>query len=236
MVTAKELKAESLRRKYLELLERPDTFPSPNNWAYIIEERMPGLSPALYRKYLVAGMLPEDKRSALHLAALRHFPEYLKVIDRREAISTVYHDRQTSPGAFIKLVTDCQLFDASHIMEIVEAGTPEDLHIAAELLSSFQPVYERADLVLMHRLRERLRELPPLGQIEERRGLLGITRKYICPNGHINDGEQIYCDNDECRLDIRGLCPEDEEALEKYDELVDCLAELLNRTDTKNPG
>ena len=225
MISAKELKAECLRRKYLELLERPDTFPSAANWAYIIQERMHGLGPALYRKFLVAGKLDEDKRSVLHTAALRHFPEYLKAVDRAEALSTVYGDRHTSPDTFISLVIDCQLFDAARIKEIIDGGEPADLHVAARLLEAFQPEYDNGDLLMMRRLRESLRQLPPLGRIEERRGLLGLSRKYVCPCGHVNDASSMYCD--ECGLDIRGLSRDDEDSVEQFDRTVDTLAEML---------
>ena len=35
-VSADELKAECLRRKYLVLLDKPDVFPSKANWDFII--------------------------------------------------------------------------------------------------------------------------------------------------------------------------------------------------------
>lgn len=232
MISARELKAECLRRKYLELLERPDTFPSASNWAYIISERMTGLGPALYRKYLVALMLEPDQRSVFHTAALRHFPEYLKAVDRQHAVDTVYGDYQTSPEAFVSLVDQCQLFDAARIREIVAAGTPEALHVAARVLGAFQPGYDPADLMLMRRLRESLRALPPLGSIEERRGLIAYSRKYVCPRGHVNDAAEMYCCEDGCGLDIRGLSREDEDAVEQYDRTVDILAEMIQAYQT----
>lgn len=203
MVTAEELKAECLRRRYAALLEQPDTFPSGHNWAYIIEHRMSGLGPSLYRKYLVAAMLQEQQRSVLHTTALKHFPEYLRAVERRHALDTVYGDTDTLPDEFVRLVTDCDLFDAARLSALLDRGTLVALQTVIRCLSAFQPEYSAADLGAMEALLDRLRHLPELGYVEERRTLLGLKRVYVCPYGHSGSADSEYCAD--CGSDIYGL-------------------------------
>lgn len=40
VISSEELRTELLRRKYTELLSRPDVFPSSQNWNFIIERKM----------------------------------------------------------------------------------------------------------------------------------------------------------------------------------------------------
>lgn len=229
MVSAHTLQVEYLRRRYLSRLDQPDVFPSARQWQTIIDERMHGLGPLLYRKYLVSRMLPKESRSGLHTSALRHFPEYLRVIDHAEAVDTVYADCHTDQEAFIELVTSCQLFDARRILQLLdcEADNCSYLHLTARLLDAYQPQYDVADLHCMQQLLFRLQNLPALGAVEERRNLLGqTTMRYRCPMGHTNPHSEVYCTT--CGLDIRGLSEADENAIDNYTARVEALDDLLH--------
>lgn len=224
MVTAEELKAECLRRRYAALLEQPDTFPSGHNWAYIIEHRMLGLGPALYRKYLVAAMLREEQRSVLHTTALKHFPEYLRAVDRRHALDTVYGDPSTLPDEFVRLVRNCDLFDAGRLSALLDGGI-EVLPSVINCLSAFQPEYSAADLDAMEALLYRLRHLPAHGRIEERRTLLGLRRVYVCPYGHSGVADSEFCS--ECGSDISGLDEQGHRAVAEYALRCEALRDML---------
>ncbi len=225
MVAAEELKAECLRRRYAALLEKPDTFPSGHNWAYIIEHRMTGLGPALYRKYLVALMLQEEQRSGLHVVALKYFPEYLRSVDRRHALDTVYGDVSTMPDEFVRLVDECQFFDAVRLQSLLAAGDAASLQLVVRCLPAFQPEYDRSDLESMERLLHSLRQLPPLGRVEERRTLLGARRVYMCPYGHSNNVEAEFCA--ECGCDIYGLDEEGRKAISDFGLRCEALRDML---------
>ena len=225
MVAAENLKAECLRRCYASLLEKPDTFPSGHNWAYIIEHRMSGLGPALYRKYLVALMLQQEQRSGLHVVALKYFPEYLRSVDRRHALDTLYGDVSTMPDEFVRLVDECMLFDAVRLQRLLAAGDAASLQLVIRCLPAFQPEYDRSDLEAMERLLHSLRQLPPLGRVEERRTLLGTKRVYVCPNGHGNNAEVEFCV--ECGCDIYGLGEDDRKAISDFALRCEALRDML---------
>ena len=102
-VTAQELNAEVLKRKYLRLLENPDIFPSKKNWDFIIENNMHELALPLYKKYLSAISMEESERGTYHNDTVEMFPRYLEYIPRRYAIKALYSDTSTNSKATIEL-------------------------------------------------------------------------------------------------------------------------------------
>lgn len=155
-VSADELKAECLRRKYLVLLDKPDVFPSKANWDFIIEHRMHGLGPKLYRKYLVSWVLESADRLEANRLALSEFPRYLQAVERRYALQVVYADITSAPEATTELIAAAQLFDAPTLMALVDSEP--DFVIAN--LGALQPAYDGDDADNMRALLSRLRELP----------------------------------------------------------------------------
>lgn len=224
-VSSDELRTECLRRKYSELLAQPEVFPSAENWDFIISHRLGGLGYGLYRKFLVANLLEEDQRCDYHLLAIEKFPQYLKIISRDEAIDVVYSDYTTSPDAFKQLVFDCELFDSDHIGDIVDNGYPA---LAAELLAAYQPVYDGDVIDGMQFLLSKFENLPPIGSIELHKGIFKSERRYICPEGHSNAHDVIYCTNPDCGLDIYGLTEVNRKCITAFSDRITILREMLD--------
>lgn len=201
VVTADRLKAEELRLRYLELIDKPDVYPTRANWAYITEHAMLGLGPALYRKYLGSLSIPEIDRMELHDVAIESFPAYLRAVPHHYAVETVYGDFSTDASAAVALVHDCLLFDARRILEMLCSGMSDE---ALALIDAYSPEYTADDLADMCELAEYLDSLPLLGSVERRRGLLGSSTKYVCPRGHVNDASHTHCTHSGCGLDIFG--------------------------------
>ncbi len=201
VITSDRLKAEELRLRYIEIIDRPDIFPTPTNWQFIIDNAMTGLGPALLRKYLTASDLPDDDREPLHDAAIEYFPRYLLAVPRQYAVQTIYSDPFTLPEITLRLIHDLQLFDAGQILRLLKA---ECTDFALQAIDSYSYEYTSDDLDAMLRLAEWLDGEPELGYREERRGLLGTSLKYICPRGHINDADREFCSHSSCGLDIYG--------------------------------
>lgn len=202
VITADQLRTEELRLRYLELIDRPDVFPTRANWQFIISHAMLGLGQALYHKYLVARTIPEMDREELHDIAVEQFPLYLRAVPRRYAVEVVYSDFTTDPASTVELIRECQLFDAGGIMTMINAG---HMTTAMDVLDSYSAEYTADDLMRMQSLLRYFDSLPELGSVEQRRGLLGTSVKYICPRGHVNDGDSTYCGHSGCGLDIHGL-------------------------------
>lgn len=224
-VSAHELKVECLRRKYRELLSQPDIFPSKENWDFIIDNAMTGLGEGLYRKFLVASLLDEDKRCDFHLLAIEKFPVYLKTVDRSYALEILYSDHSTMRDEFVRLVYECQLFDAGKIGDIIDAGIPD---LAAELLDSYQPEYDGDAIDAMQFLLSKFDKIPSLGEIEIHKGLFKTERRYICPDGHVNPQDAIFCQTEGCGKDIRGLTESNLKAIERFADRIEILREMLD--------
>lgn len=225
MITADQLKIEELRLRYLELIGRPEVFPTRANWRFITANRMRGLARGLYGKYLTALTIDEVDRQELHDVAIEEFPEYIKSIDRCEAVEAVYSDIYTAPDATCGLIRDAGLFDALEIMRLVEDG---DLAMAFRLLTAYKSEYDATDLAPMQRLVDMLENRTPTGGIREHRGIFGVSEKYICPSGHTNPPDTEYCTHSGCGLDARGYTREQAEAITTLSRRTDALRELLN--------
>lgn len=227
VVSSAALRAEELRLRYLEIIDRPEIFPTPTNWQYIIDNRMTGLGPALYHKYLVALDLPEDDREPLHQAAIKYFPEYLRAVPRGYAAHTVYSDVTTMPDTGLRLIHELELFDAAEISRLLDLG-----HTAFALgaLDAYSSKYDADDLAAMERLHRRLHDLPELGRIENRRNILGnLVPRYICPAGHVCDASQQFCTHSGCGLDIHGITRPQADAIALFDRRLRALRSLLDR-------
>lgn len=223
-ITATELRNECLRRRYVEMLARPEVFPTAANWNFIITNRLRGLAAGLYRKYLVSWMLEADDRLECHRLALERMADYIDATDREDALDVVYGDVDSSPEAFIELVRRCSLFDADRIVELLDEGY---VSLVAELLDAERPDYGEDDLAAMRRLSLKLSSLPQLGSVECHKGLLSAGMRYVCPNGHVNPGDAVFCSHVDCGLDICGLTSAQRDAIERFAGRVDALADML---------
>lgn len=224
-VSADELKVEIMRRKYCELLSHADVFPSKENWDFIIENHLTGLGDGLYRKFLVSSLLDDSQRCDYHILALESFPRYLQTIDREYAIETIYADPLTDSAAFVKLVYDCRLFDCNAISQLIDAG---HLSLAVSLLDSFQPEYDGDTIDAMQFLIAKFDNLPRLGSIEFHKGIFRSENKYICPDGHVNPEDVVYCKKESCGKDIFGLTEEQRQTIEKFGQRIEILREMLD--------
>lgn len=230
MITADRLKLEELRLRYLELINRPEVFPTRANWRFITSNRMHGLAMALYGKYLTAITIDEVDRQDLHDVAIEEFPEYLKAIDRREAVAAVYSDFVTAPDRTVSLIHEAALFDADSIAELIDEGHTD---IALRLISAYQSEYTDDDLEAMRRLAKLLDTFPVHGGIFEHKGLFGTSPKYICPAGHVNPPDAQYCTHTGCGLDSRGLTHEQEDNIELLTRRICALQNLINEHEDK---
>ncbi|MBQ2838457.1 MAG: hypothetical protein IJE73_02290 [Muribaculaceae bacterium] len=225
-ITAQQLNAEFLKRKYAKLLQSNDVYPSRKNWKYIIENNMHELSDLLYRKYLLAINTPEEARSIYHNDTIEMFPQYLEYIDRRYAIATLYKDTSTNPSASIDLAINLHLFDIDGILDMLDR---DEIRAAARMLMAMKPTYDANDLNDLLDLLDDFIELPDMGYYEgSRLGLISGSERYVCPNGHVNKDEVQYCTHPNCGLNIKGLTRTEVECIDTYTERLKILQELFS--------
>lgn len=226
MITAEELRIEELRLKYLDLIERPDVFPTRANWQFITSNAMTGLARKLYDKYLTALTIDDNDREHLHDIAIEEFPKFIAAVARPEAIDAIYSDISTDPVAAASLIRDNKLFDADKLRELVEDG---DIGFAISLLDVYQPDYSAEDVGAMEALMECIDSLPQVGMIAQKSGLFGSSEKYICPDGHTNPADAEYCQHSGCGKNARGLTEAEEKNIAVFSHRLYALKSLLRK-------
>lgn len=219
------LLAAERAEKYRRQLERPEVFPSAENWDYITENAMYILADVLMRKFVVSWMTPESQRSDYHDVALERFAEYLRVIPRECAVDAVYADIHTAPEAVLYLVHEARLFDARALLALLENA--ENAPFVCDCLDAFQPRYMPADLQAMQRLHRALLDLPDTGEIRESRSIFGREMRYVCANGHSNPADCQFCRT--CQIDISGLTPDNVNNISRLETRIRLLPDLLRR-------
>lgn len=223
--SARDIKTEELRQRYMELLQRVDVYPTKSNWQYISESGMRGLCRLLYGKYLTALTIDDSDRDTLHDVAVEEFPRYLASVDFQEAIDTIYDDVDTDTGAAVKLIRECGLFDARRLLMLLSQN---HMRLVLNVIDVYRREYDETELVAMKRLASALDELPELGRIESRQGIFGRQARYICPAGHTNPADSIYCSH--CGLDICGVSEEDRTNIELFKKRMQALEYLVEET------
>lgn len=221
-ITAQQLIVAERTVRYARQLDRPEVFPTADNWQYIIDNAMSALADRLYRKYMVSIHTLPAERSDFHDLCLKRFPDYLKVIDRNVALDAIYGDMTTTPEASVKLIIDCQLFDAARILDLMDNG---DVLTAIACLDAYQPTYNYGDLPDMRALAKAVQDLAPVGSIKKVRGIFGSELKYICAEGHVNDSTTDFCEI--CGRDINGLDRDLRATVDAYVLRVHTLEKLL---------
>lgn len=217
------LKAEELRLRYSELLRDPSVFPTSANWDYIISNRMEGLGDLLYMKYRTARDIDDADRDELHTVAIEKFPLYLKAVDAGYAAEVLY--AHMADGDIVcDLIRGCRLFSARHISDRIEALG--DLSVL-DVIDAYREEYDDAEYQAMRDLDALLGRLPRLGRVENVRGLLGTSLKYICPAGHVNDSSATYCTHSGCGLDACGVTKKQAEAIGRFRHRLVALGNLI---------
>lgn len=220
--SALDVKTEELRLRYVELLQRPDVYPTRANWKYISESRMRGLCRLLYGKYLTALTIDDNDRDELHDVAVAEFPKYLAGVGLDEAVEAIYCDIDTNTGATKSLIRDCRLFDAGRLEALLREGR---IRFVLDLTDVYRREYDEAQFNDMKSLASALDNMPELGHIEERQGLFGRQSRFICPEGHNNTADNVFCNH--CGLDIFGKSEADYARIELLNKRIEALESLI---------
>lgn len=235
-VSAEKLRAACLEQRYAKQLVRPDVYPTAEQWTYITGNFLGGLATRLYRKYLVSWLTPESERTPYHDDTLEYFPVYARTLgdnpeSRQAVIDAVYADITSAPEATLRVVIDAHLFDAPMLLDILHhtpADEPDPVPFVARAVVAYQPEYTAADLEDMRLLDDAMANLTPLGQIRTTKNIFREEKKYVCPNGHVNDIEAEFCNHPGCGLNIYGLTRDEAEAIDDYHTRVRILASMTD--------
>lgn len=104
-----------------------------------------------------------------------------------------------------------------------------ELALAIECSTSEKEYYSREDLTTLQRILNLLEAIPQKGKIELSKSLIGKPKeKYICPNGHTNDVEVEFCQNDNCGKNIKGLTRNEIQKIKNLQLRIESLNSIFN--------
>lgn len=125
------------------------------------------------------------------------------------------------------MIKENYLFNAEQILQLLQDN---HISVAIELLETEKAEYDEVDLQAMEDICTFLDSLPDKGRIVEvKGGLLSskMVEKYICPNGHRNDKECVFCQEYDCGLNIKGLTQNEVNIINTFKDKVRILKALL---------
>ncbi len=198
---------------------------SDDEWKYVC--RYPDISYAEYLHLAYTERILDDstKVDGIFPKTIYYsrFFKYFKKLPYEKQIELAYKycNQQSS-----KLIVECDLFDAKHILEWAQKG---ELGFAADCLKAQKKEYSAQDLEDMQKLYEFFANLPE-DKIEE--VPYSDKRYYLCKScdrefKSKDPKEEPYCEW--CKKNKRGLTKEQEEKIKEFGIRIDALKELMSR-------
>lgn len=202
---------------------------SDDEWKYVC--RYPDIS---YAEYLHLAYTERILDDSTNVGGIRsetiyysRFFKYFKKLPYEKQIELAYKycNQQSS-----KLIVECDLFDAKHILEWAQKG---ELGFAADCLKAQKKEYSAQDLEDMQELYDFYVNLPE-DKIEEKVDGVKVwgVHRYLCKscdhefNISENTKEEAYCWW--CKKGKKGLTQEQEERVKEFGIKIEALKELLS--------
>ena len=219
------LNREITRRSIIKKIEE-GKLPEQDDWNFLMNDPIPGISEALLNSYLEnykrleSNLLPSEK------LILENIQGYLQVIDEGEAVKLLFDHLEKDPVAIIKLMTSANLFSPVEIKNLLKN---RKVKLAIFCLRANKNHYSREDLLSMEEILYSLENLEETGKTESVKNLLGKAKeKFICEDGHHNELSTEYCTNHGCGKNRKGLTAKEDFRIIEYKMKVDSLRAVLN--------
>ena len=214
------------RTKAGEYVKNWNCYISDEEWVFVC--RYPDISYAEYMHLAYTEGILDDVILYSERVKYSRFFKYFKKLPYEKQIELAYKycNQQSS-----KLIEDCDLFDAKHILEWAQKG---ELDFATSCLKAQKKEYSAQDLEDMQKLYDFFVNLPE-DKIEEKvkevksHGL----RTYLCKSCDRefdiseNTQEEPYCMW--CKKNKRGLTKKQEERIQDFGIKIETLKELMSR-------
>jgi uncharacterized protein YbjQ (UPF0145 family) len=200
--------------------------PTEEQWLYLLNNHIDEIVQDLLHAYLKSFNEFQDMNKQGLLQD--NFVEYIKQINQDVAIGTLYSNINLDFQKIWDLLNSASLFSPQKVLDLIKNN---NISIGIKCLPIKKDFYTQEDLVLMRNIISELDSLPDVGVIEVTKdGLLSKGKeRFICKNGHKNNVEEKFCQNENCGIDIKGLTQKDYPLIEQYKLKVDSLDFLINK-------
>lgn len=188
-----------VNRRYIISKLKKDELLSKEDWIYLFNNPIEEIAESLIIKHLSEYASESQSIMDLHT----NTPKYFKLISCENAVKVLYSHIKDSPNSIIDIIKENKLLSPENIMTLIKEN---EISLAIECSMSEKEYYSREDLNALQEILNLLENIPKSGKIELIKSLLGKPKeKYICHNGHTNDAEVEFCQNDNCGQNIKGL-------------------------------
>lgn len=222
-----------IRRQYLIALYRrrlkANESLTEKDWENIYSLNISELSPELVDEYF---RLKTEYIEDFYVMQYRDFysskfEEYLNKLNKAEVGEQIYSYINSQPELVVDLVIRYNLFDTKVILDQIAL---DNISIAVNLLNSHKDYYTQEDLMDMNHIVSLLNDLPNKGEFQITKS--GIFSKkeeevYICPNGHKNAKDSVYCAN--CGQSIKGLTADQDKTINKFRDVTIALENIIKQ-------
>lgn len=225
-ISYSQIRHQYLTGFYRQLLKDQKNL-TDRDWENIYSLNISELAPELTSEYF---RLKTNKSDHFEFIQYRDFyskkyEEYLTRLNKSDAGKNVYLYLKSAPELVTHLVIRYNLFDPKIILEQLTLG---NISVAVNLLRSHKDYYTKEDLIEMNEIICLLDNLPNKGSYQI--ATSGIFSKkeeeiYICPNGHKNSKELIYCSS--CGQNIKGLTLNKVEIINYFKDFTTALKTII---------
>ena len=219
-ITDEEIERLCTLRKLQHQVMDKKWIPENDTWEYIISHHYSELAPAL-----VAHLY--EITDYCRAEYLQNLKTYLFTLTYDDCVEALYPLLEEHSDTILKIIKEQKLFNPQRVLVYIEKG---NLSLAISLLKSTKMQYSQEDLTLMEQILLKLNNLPDIGKVTK--VVSGLFSKkeeevYICPNGHKNSKEHIYCNREECGKNIKGLTKGEVEVIDNFTSRVNALRDIL---------
>ena len=198
--------------------------PTAKQWEFIFDNNLTELLSSLYEKYCFS--LRTLRTSEECSMLLENFSKILSNTEYSKACDILYKNYEKHYAYALPLIKKYNLFNTSKIIDLLKNSN--NINIACDLFNVEKSEYSREDLLEMKEIVNIINRLPDIGHFEDiKSGVFSAKtkRKYICPNGHKNNEDILFCL--ECGKNIKGLYQKNVEEFDKLKEKIEILSEML---------
>lgn len=194
------------------------------DWQFILSHSLVQIAEAIIEKTEISAGWQEQ---SYFNSRRKKFIQYVSTLPLETQKDIVYNKLENEQ-LISSTVNELRLFDATLITALLKKG---EAHKAAICLKSNKLTYSLEDLENMKTLAILFENLPIKGKVvkEQTKSIFGKKEGnfFICPNGHKNEAEYIFCPN--CGLNIKGLTQDDINNIEAFKHKVELIEKLFRR-------
>lgn len=200
---------------------------SKEYWDYLLNNPIDDITDELLNTYLSVSN-EESIKSQNESMFLNNFLIYLGNVGMHVAQDVLYKRIVDYPTTIVGFLKQMNLFNPVKILELLGRGM---INEAISCLQVNKEYFTQEDCTVMEQILLSLINLPDTGKIELGKTFIGKPKEiFICPNGHSNNIDQVYCEIPICGKNIKGLTQAQVYQIEQFRKKVETLKSLLSES------